>query len=482
MSLGYAGRLSERKNLGRLGMKERPDAPNVVASKVKQLAELMKASEKIVFFTGAGVSTACGIPDFRGPQGVWTLQKKGGELPPGIEFERAAPSLTHQAVVSLAQAGKLTFAISQNVDGLHLRSGLPRTLLAELHGNCFMEVCDACSTEYVRDFELETVGLKYTGRQCLQPGCQGKLRDSILDWEDELPEQELSQADYYASQADLMICLGTSLQITPACNIPIRTLKNKGKVVIVNLQTTPKDRRASLIVRAPVDDVMRNVMSYLNIPIAPHIRTDRILVGSRCRHRHGRNGEGACQWTLFVQSVHGRDCRIPFINSVRFTFPEQPDLPGAELQTAPFHIRRETAASSSCRVHITLSLAGCFRFKYAVVKHTVHTDDTSALEQSGQEEVSSTERAPAFSCGVKQLKPGECVQEYCIHSSYFDPCNTDRGIDGDVLELLSTCQRPCRPASTLSSVDTGKRTHTDGDFGSEAGNGTPTTKRLKTSE
>ena len=115
-------------------------------------------SKRCVVFTGAGISTSCGIPDFRGPQGVWTLQRAGKPLPRlKTSFGVAKPSLTHQALVGLVQASKVGFIVSQNVDGLHLRSGVPRNRLAELHGNCFAERCCRCRAEFVRDFEMETV-------------------------------------------------------------------------------------------------------------------------------------------------------------------------------------------------------------------------------------------------------------------------------------------------------------------------------------
>ncbi len=154
----------------------------------------MRQSSKIVVFTGAGISTACGIPDFRGPSGIWTLQRAHRPIPAfKVSFGVAKPSLCHQVcamlhsvcavaaelvppvctlqplfskqtVVSLQQVlvallhtGKLQHIVSQNVDGLHLRSGIPRSRLAELHGNCFAERCTKCKREYIRDFEMETV-------------------------------------------------------------------------------------------------------------------------------------------------------------------------------------------------------------------------------------------------------------------------------------------------------------------------------------
>ena len=151
----------------------------------------------VTVFTGAGISTSVGIPDFRGPRGVWTLQRQGLPLPPlPTTFTYAMPSLTHMAIAQLVRAGHVRFVVSQNVDGLHLRSGIPPTHLAELHGNCFVERCPKCRTKYVRAFELDTVGFKLTGRSCTNPSCRGgRLRDLILDWEDALPEDDLNASE-----------------------------------------------------------------------------------------------------------------------------------------------------------------------------------------------------------------------------------------------------------------------------------------------
>lgn len=159
------------------------------------------------------------------------MQRAGRPLPrPKVSFTVAKPSFTHATLVALMNSGKLTYIVSQNVDGLHLRSGIPRDKLAELHGNCFAERCKKCRKEYVRDFEVETVGFKYTGRMCTVPGCGGKLHDHVLDWEDALPVDELQTSEQHALEADLAICLGTSLQITPACNLPLKTIrKTKSK-------------------------------------------------------------------------------------------------------------------------------------------------------------------------------------------------------------------------------------------------------------
>ncbi|KAL5974371.1 ditrans,polycis-polyprenyl diphosphate synthase [Asimina triloba] len=167
-------------------------------------------SKHLVVFTGAGISTSCGIPDFRGPKGVWTLQREGKGAPKAaLPFHRATPSLTHMALVELEKAGILKFIISQNIDSLHLRSGIPREKLAELHGNSFRELCPSCGTEYIRDFEVETIGMKKTSRRCSSQDCGEKLKDTVLDWEDALPLKEMNLAEKHSKSADVTLCLGT---------------------------------------------------------------------------------------------------------------------------------------------------------------------------------------------------------------------------------------------------------------------------------
>ncbi|KAF6263087.1 SIR2-family protein HDAC1 [Scenedesmus sp. NREL 46B-D3] len=311
MSLGYADRLSHREDLGgRLGDPELFEAPHIVLDKSKELAELIRDAAKVVVFTGAGISTAAGIPDFRGPQGVWTLQRKGLPLPKlHTSFVYAKPSLTHQALLGLMQSGKLQYICSQNVDSLHLRSGVPRSQLAELHGNCFAERCKKCKAEYVRDFEMDTVGFKQTGRRCSKPGCRGMLVDHILDWEDALPPAELKATEQHAAGAGLSLCLGTSLQIIPAANLPLRTVRTGGKLAIVNLQATPKDKKAHCVVHAHVDEVMSVIMEQLGIPIPVYTRTDRVQLSGN-----------SWSFTLSISSLHGLSCPLPMVASASVSF------------------------------------------------------------------------------------------------------------------------------------------------------------------
>ncbi|MCL4133175.1 UNVERIFIED_CONTAM: hypothetical protein GTU68_027776, partial [Idotea baltica] len=211
--------------------------------KCKKLAEFLESSKHTVVHTGAGISTSAGIPDFRGPNGVWTLEKKGEKPSISVSWDDAKPTKTHMALLALQKAGYISYIITQNIDGLHLRSGIPRRYISELHGNLYTDKCGTCQRQYVRQEAAATVGLKSRGVSC--PGrkvngrrCRGKLQDTILDWEDSLPDTDLDMADMHSCSADLSLCLGTTLQIVPSGNLPVHTKKRGGKLVICNLQPT----------------------------------------------------------------------------------------------------------------------------------------------------------------------------------------------------------------------------------------------------
>nr|XP_043607016.1 NAD-dependent protein deacetylase SRT1 [Erigeron canadensis] len=337
MSLGYAEKLSYIEDVGNVGMSEIFDPPNILQTKIEQLTKLIRKSRHLVVFTGAGISTSCGIPDFRGPTGIWTLQRGGNALPEAtLPFHRAMPSMTHMALVELERAGIVKFVISQNIDGLHLRSGIPREKLSELHGNSFMERCTSCGTEYFRDFEVESVGLKETSRRCSNADCDVKLKDTVLDWEDALPFEEMNPAEVHCQRADVVLCLGTSLQITPACNLPLKCLPDGGKFVIVNLQKTPKDKKASLVIHGFVDQVIAGVMELLNMRIRPFVRID--LIQTIFTHALSSD-ERFVNWTLRIASIHDKRAVIPFIKSVEVSFSDQ-TMKGAVLEKHPFLLKR----------------------------------------------------------------------------------------------------------------------------------------------
>uniref|UniRef100_A0A672SIZ6 NAD-dependent protein deacylase sirtuin-6 n=1 Tax=Sinocyclocheilus grahami TaxID=75366 RepID=A0A672SIZ6_SINGR len=227
----------------------------------------------------------CGLPEvmftfvavsrlsYVSPKGVWTMEERGETPHFNTTFEDARPSLTHMALLQLQRTGHLKYLISQNVDGLHLRSGFPRDRLSELHGNMFVEECEKCGKQYVRDTVIGVMGLKPTGRYCDVTrsrglrSCRGKLISTILDWEDSLPDRDLSRADEACRRADLALTLGTSLQIKPSGDLPLLTKRTGGKLVIVNLQPTKHDKHAHLHIRGYVDEVMGQLMKLLGLEV-----------------------------------------------------------------------------------------------------------------------------------------------------------------------------------------------------------------------
>ncbi|CAK9099607.1 NAD-dependent protein deacetylase sirtuin-7 (NAD-dependent protein deacylase sirtuin-7) (Regulatory protein SIR2 homolog 7) (SIR2-like protein 7) [Durusdinium trenchii] len=250
---------------------EHRDDPEELQRKLQDLLELCKEANYIVVFTGAGISTSIGLPDYRGPQGVWTRKLKGELVSDDLGLERSAqlqPSRSHWAISRLHQNGFIKFVSSTNVDGLHLKSGLPKACLAELHGNSYVEECESCLKPFHRSFVTRTAtGLfdHRTGRYCEL--CGGPLRDIIVNFGNTFEHVPSMEAQHDAAwlhclKADLVLVLGSSLSILTACDLPEECLEARdgkpdgGKMVIVNLQRTPKDPLASLRIFAPCDEVM----------------------------------------------------------------------------------------------------------------------------------------------------------------------------------------------------------------------------------
>lgn len=163
-------------------------------SRIDTLVEWMFEARRLVVFTGAGISTDSGLPDFRGPDGVWTRRDKG--LPPrdSGDWTRSDPNVAHVAVFELQELGKLHFLISQNIDNLHRKSGIREELLAELHGNMARLRCSRCEKTYPRSDDPG---------QCRV--CGGTLRSSVVDFGDSLPQQDLTDSFRHAEDCDLLI-------------------------------------------------------------------------------------------------------------------------------------------------------------------------------------------------------------------------------------------------------------------------------------
>ncbi|KAK0667952.1 putative mono-ADP-ribosyltransferase sirtuin [Cercophora samala] len=267
---------------------ERFEAPEVIELKAKTIADLIKRSKHFIVFTGAGISTSAGIPDFRGPDGVWTLRKQKRDAPSkATSTLQAIPTPTHMALVELQNRGLLKYLVSQNCDGLHRKSGIAPELISELHGNSNREYCRDCGKEYIRDFRAvapytKTVTDHRTGRKCNMPGCNGVLLDTIINFGEFLFEKPLTLARQHAKKADFCLVLGSSLTVPPACTIPeIAGKTKKGKLGVCNLQSTPLDDLVdgeALRVFAKTDDLMVAVMGHLGLEIPQFVLRRRLTV------------------------------------------------------------------------------------------------------------------------------------------------------------------------------------------------------------
>lgn len=268
-------------------MEEQYDSDDVLAQKVDILADMVRSSQHFVAFTGASISTSAGIPDFCGPTGKWTQEAKGLQPCKCVSIVDTFPTPTHMAFLELYNRGVLKYVISQNCDGLHRRSGLPASAISELHGNCWVEICEDCGQQHFRDFKCQRrVRTKktihptdhFTGRFC---NCGGRLLNSTIDFGQSLPKKPLELAGEHSRRADLHLACGSSLRVPPACDQPAITARMGGKLVICNLQKTPLTDMADLQIYAQTDTVMTMLMERFRIPIPPFRLLRRVIVG-RC--------------------------------------------------------------------------------------------------------------------------------------------------------------------------------------------------------
>ena len=226
--------------------------------RLNTLAEWMFEARHLVVFTGAGISTESGLADFRGPDGLWTRQAKG--LPTkSIDFASAEPNAGHLAIAELQRMGKLAFLISQNVDNLHLKSGIRPELIAELHGNITRLRCQSC------EFLMDNVGDVIP---C--PICGGQMASSVVDFGQSLPQHDLEDAYGHSKRADLFLAVGSSLVVTPAAGMPRVALQAGARLVIINQGETPLDSAAHLRFEERISDVLPPAMARLREMMQTH--------------------------------------------------------------------------------------------------------------------------------------------------------------------------------------------------------------------
>jgi NAD-dependent SIR2 family protein deacetylase len=265
-------RRRDRKTEKEARAEEREDPGERTARNVQALARMIRDAGSFVLHTGAGFSTAACIPDFRGSCGVWTMRAKGMAVPMP-RFERCAPTKAHMCAAALYNAGYLSHVVTQNVDGLHGRAGMPRGACSELHGTVFKEKCtnEACLvTTLARDFDV-TAGKPHNGRHRhktgrLCPGCGGDLRDVVVQFGERIDDDVLAKATEVSRASPLSLVMGTSLKIPPAKSLP-RLSKT---LVIVNLQWTAEDKHSKLKLNARCDDVLEALCGALGVTVCSY--------------------------------------------------------------------------------------------------------------------------------------------------------------------------------------------------------------------
>lgn len=237
----------------------------------EQLTALVASSKRGVAFTGAGISTECGIPDFRSPGGLWTknqpipfdqflssreMRDEAWRRKFAMEdqFRAAKPGRGHRALAALQAKGKLSAIITQNIDNLHQVSGVPSEKVIELHGNGSYATCLDCGTRYELGWvkaRFETAG---AAPDC--PDCDGPVKSATISFGQPMPEEPMRLAEIETVAADLFISIGSSLVVWPAAGFPLMAKRNGAKLVILNREPTDMDEFADLVVRDDIGDVL----------------------------------------------------------------------------------------------------------------------------------------------------------------------------------------------------------------------------------
>jgi NAD-dependent protein deacetylase/lipoamidase len=251
-----------------------------VTSPVQRAAELLSRSSGLVILTGAGISTESGIPDFRSPGGIWTKydpqeftyqnfvsnhahRERYWQMSLDIHpvLAGAEPNAAHRAVAQLERLGHLRAVITQNIDGLHQRAGSSAERVIEIHGTALHVVCLSCGTRLPRDEVQARVRSGEAVPDCLE--CGGILKPATVSFGQAMPERETTLAFEHAEHADVFLVIGSSLVVHPAAYLPVRAVECGAKLVIVNLETTPCDRLATVVVRGKAGASMSEILGAM---------------------------------------------------------------------------------------------------------------------------------------------------------------------------------------------------------------------------
>lgn len=249
--------------------------------RIERVAAWLRESSRVVVLTGAGISTESGIPDFRGPQGIWTRNPGAERMATlqhylanrdarvrawrnrldGSNWLDAAPNAGHIAIANLERKGKLHTLVTQNIDGLHLKAGSSAARTIEIHGNIRDFVCMGCGERGPIQAVLDRVRAGEDDPPCR--GCGGILKSATISFGQDLVREDLERAELAASECDCFLAAGTSLTVYPVALLPEMALRNGARLVILNIQDTPYDTIAHEVIHEPIGDVLPRIVDAI---------------------------------------------------------------------------------------------------------------------------------------------------------------------------------------------------------------------------
>ncbi|MEQ1754231.1 MAG: Sir2 family NAD-dependent protein deacetylase [Micropepsaceae bacterium] len=239
------------------------------------LERLISTATRVVVFTGAGISTESGIPDFRSPGGFWSKNRviyfdefvrsrdarveAWSRLFAGrATLRKATPNAGHRAVSRLVEQGKVTEVITQNIDGLHQTSGVPVSRVIEIHGNATYAKCLECGARHEFD-DIEPAFAETKEPPSCQK-CGGIVKSATISFGQAMPEEEMARAEEAAFGCDLFLAIGSSLVVYPAAGLPISAKRSGAKLAILNRDPTDLDHMADLVINAEIGPTLARIV------------------------------------------------------------------------------------------------------------------------------------------------------------------------------------------------------------------------------
>jgi NAD-dependent deacetylase len=251
-----------------------------VEEQLRQIAQWITTSTRVVVFSGAGLSTESGIPDFRSPGGVWdrynpedfyfqnflaseNSREKYWQMATEMyePIRKAQPNPAHLAISELEKLGKLDCVITQNIDGLHFKAGNSEEKVIQIHGTAIFVSCLSCKKRYDRDEIQERIKMGVKAPCC--DDCGGFLKPATISFGQSMPERETQEAYHRSSTCDLFIVVGSSLVVQPAASMPLVAKKNGARLVIINRDPTPYDDMADIVIHGQAGPTMASILEHV---------------------------------------------------------------------------------------------------------------------------------------------------------------------------------------------------------------------------